>query len=78
MANLKKGTRYFEGRRPKCKGEGHEVSIREGPEESTLRTEEVGSQKVCINVGHIAEDSCGPVLVDADWHGLLPGDLQRY
>ena len=35
-----------------------EVSIREGPEELTLRTEEVGSKKkkACINVDHIAED----------------------
>ena len=30
--------------------------MREGPEEWTLRAAEVGSQKACINVDHIAED----------------------
>ena len=44
-----------------------EGSIREGPEELTLRAEEVGSQNACINVGHIAEDRWRPPLVDADW-----------
>ena len=38
------------------------------PEELTLRAEEVGTQKSCMNVGHIAEDRWGPPLVDADWH----------
>ena len=54
------------------------MSIREGPEELTLRAEEAGSQKACINVGHIAEDRWGPPLVDADFACLMPGDLQRY
>ena len=39
-------------------------------EELTLRTEEVGSQKSCINVDHIAHDRWGPPLVDADWHAF--------
>ena len=47
-----------------------EASIREGPEELTLRAEEVGSQKSCINVDHTAEDRWGPPLVDADWHAF--------
>ena len=36
----------------------------------TLRTEDVGSKKACINVDHIAEDICGPPLVDADWRAF--------
>ena len=36
------------------------MSITEGPEELTLRVEEVCSQKACINVGHTAEDRWGP------------------
>ena len=68
VGDLKKGTRSFEVRR--CEEEGHEVSIREGPEELTLRTEEVRSKKSCINVDHIAQDRWGPPLVDADWHAF--------
>ena len=47
-----------------------EASIWGGSEELTLRAEEVGSQKSCINVDHIAEDRWGPPLVDADWHAF--------
>ena len=46
------------------------VSIREGPEQLTLTTEEVESQKSCINVDHIAQDRWRPRLVDADWHAF--------
>ena len=44
VSHLKKGTRSFEVRRPKCE---------EGRPE-TLRAEEVGFQKSCINVDHVA------------------------
>ena len=44
--------------------------MRQGPEELTLRAEEVGFQKACINVDHIAEDNWGPPLVDAGWHAF--------
>ena len=47
-----------------------EEAIREGPEELTLRAEEVDSQQACFNVGHIAEDRWRPPLVDADWHAF--------
>ena len=67
VSRLNKGMRPFEVRRPKFKEECPEASVREGPEELMLRAEEVGSQKSCINVGHIA-DRWGPPLVDADWH----------
>ena len=59
VGDLKKGTRSFEVRRPKCEEDGHEVSITEGSEELMLRTEEVRSKKSCINVGHIAQDRWG-------------------
>ena len=36
----------------------------------TQRAEEVGSQKSCINVDHMAEDRWGPPLVDAEWHAF--------
>ena len=41
-----------------------------GPEELTLRAEEVSAKKACINVGHIAQDRWRPPLVDADWHAF--------
>ena len=62
------GFRHFQCEGQSSKRECHEVSIREGPEELTLRAEEVGSQRLCIKVDHIAEDRWGPPLVDADWH----------
>ena len=62
-----RGPFRYEGRKSKV---GPEVSIREGPEELTLRTEEVGSQKSCINVDHIAQDRWRPPVVHADWHAF--------
>ena len=67
---LKEGTRSFEVRRPRFEEGGPEVPIREGPEELTLRTEEVGARKACINVDHIAQDRWRLLLVDADWHAF--------
>ena len=55
VGQLSEGTRPFQVRTPKFKEGCVEEAIREGPEESTLRAEE-GSQKACMNVGHIAED----------------------
>ena len=37
--------------------------VRESPEELTFRAEEVGAQKSCINVDHIAKERCGPPTV---------------
>ena len=53
---MREGSRSFEVRRPKCEEGEAEVLIREGPEEVTLRAEEVGTQKSCINVDHIAQE----------------------
>ena len=64
VGHLVEGIRLFEVRRPKFEEEW--PSIREFPEELTLRTEGVGSQKSCMNVDHIAEDRWGPPSVDAD------------
>ena len=64
--HLNEGIRSFEVRGPKFKGVYSEASIRKGSEELTLRAEEVGSQKACINVGHIAEYRWRPPVVDAD------------
>ena len=68
VGHLRKGSRSFEVRRPRCEEGSPEVLVREGPEELTLRAEEVGTQKSCINVDHIAHDWWGLLLVDADWH----------
>ena len=46
------------------------MSVREGPEELTLRAEEVGTQKSCINDDHVAQERWGPPLADADWHAF--------
>ena len=70
VGHLKEGTRPFEVRRPELEEGCPEVSIREGPGELTLRTEEVGSKKACINVDHIVENRSGPPLVDTDWHAF--------
>ena len=68
--HLKEGFRPFEVRRPKFKEGCPEASIREGPEELTLRTDEVGARKTCINVDHFAKDRWGLLLVDADWQAF--------
>ena len=52
---LNEGTRPFEVRRPKF-------------EEEVLRTEESGLPEIVHQRRHVAEDWCGPPLVDADWH----------
>ena len=77
VGHLKEGTRFYGVGRPKFEEGCPEASIREGPEELTPRAEEVGSQKACINVDHIAEDRWGPPLVDADWHAFCQAIYKR-
>ena len=60
----------FEVRRPKGEEGYPEVPVRESPDEMTLRAEEVGTWKSCINVDHIAKGRWGLLLVDADWHAF--------
>ena len=62
VGHLKEGTRFlrYEGQSlkkvaPRCRS----VTV---PEELTLRTEEVASQKSCINVDHIALGEMGSAL----------------
>ena len=70
MGHLREGTRSFEVRRPTCEECSPEASIREGPKKLTLRAEEVGTQKSCTNVDHVAQENWRPPLVDADWHAF--------
>ena len=46
------------------------MTVRESPDELTLRAEEVGTWKTYINVDHIAKERWGPPLVDTDWHAF--------
>ena len=43
------------------------VLVRERPDELTLRADEVGTWKSCVNVDHIAKDH---PLVDVDWRAF--------
>ena len=46
------------------------MTIRESPDELTLRAEEVVMWKSYINVNHIEKERCGPPLVVYDWHAF--------
>ena len=46
------------------------MTVRDSPDELTLRAQEVGTCKSYINVDHIAKERWGPPLVDADWHAI--------
>ena len=66
---LNKGTGKFRVRRPK----GSEscpavtaVTVRQSPDELTLRAEELGTWKFFINVDHVAKERCCLLLVDYD------------
>ena len=50
----------FEVRRPKVPEGCPEVTVRESPDELTLRAEDVGTLKTYINVNHIEEERWGP------------------
>ena len=42
------------------------MTVRESPDELTLRAEEVRTSKALTNVDHIEQERWGPPLVDAD------------
>ena len=42
------------------------MTVRESPDELTLRAEEVNTSKALIDVNHIELEKWGPLLVDAD------------
>ena len=67
VGHLREGLGSFKVRRPKGEEGYPEVTVRESPDELTLRAEEVGTWKSYINVDHIAKERLGPPLVDADW-----------
>ena len=49
---LTEGISAFWIKKPKFEAESPDAIVREGPEESTLRAEEVGTPKSCININH--------------------------
>ena len=50
---LRRGTGTFEVRKPQVPEGGSDVTVRESPDELTLRAEEVNTSKALINVNHI-------------------------
>ena len=54
------------------------MTVRESPDELTLRAKEVGAWKSYINVDHIENERWGPPLVDYDWYAFLSGVVQRH
>ena len=55
VGHLRKGLRSFKVRRRTAEEGYPEVPVRESPDELTLRAEEVGTWKLCINVDHSAK-----------------------
>ena len=74
VGHLREGLGPFEVRRPKGSEGYPEVTVRESPEELTLRAEEVRSVKAYVNVDHIARERLvrplPPPLVDYDGHAF--------
>ena len=50
VGHLREGWRFFKERSPKGQEGYPEMTVRESPDELTLRAEEVGTRKSCINV----------------------------
>ena len=46
------------------------MTVRESPDELTLRAEEVGTWKSYINVDPTAKERWGPHWVETDWHAF--------
>ena len=57
---LNQGRGIFNVRRPKVPEGCQEVTVKESPEELTLRAAEVGTVKAYVNVDHIARERWGP------------------
>ena len=70
VGSSSRGTRTFQARKPKVPEVCPEVTVRESPDELTLRAEEVETSKALINVNHIEPERSGPPLVDADWYAF--------
>ena len=52
------------------------MPVRESPDELTLRADEVGTWKWCINVDHIAKERWCPPVVDYDWYAFCQALFQ--
>ena len=59
VGHLREGLGSFKVRRPKGEESSPEVLVRESPDELTLRADEVGTWKSCINVDHICKGEVG-------------------
>ena len=70
VRHLSEGLGTFKVRRPKGSEGFPEVTVRESPDELTLRAEEVGTRESYINVDHIEKERWGPPVVDTDWHAF--------
>ena len=46
------------------------MTVRESPDELTLRAVDVGTWKSHINVDHMEKERWGPPLVETDWHAF--------
>ena len=64
---LDRGMGTCKVRKPKVPEGCQEVTVRESPDELTLRAEEVGTLKAYINVDHIEKERWCLPLVDYDW-----------
>ena len=60
----------FKVRRPKGSEGYPDATVRESPDELTLRTEEVGTWKSYSNVDHMEKERWALSLVDTDWHAF--------
>ena len=56
VGHLNEGLGSFKERRPKGQEGYPQVTVRESPDELTLRADEVGTWKSCINVDHIPKE----------------------
>ena len=67
---LNEGLGKLNVRRPKGSEGYPEATVRESPDELTLRAEEVGTWKSYIKVDHMERERWSPPLVVHDWHAF--------
>ena len=67
---MNQGRGTLKVRKPKVPEGCQEVTVRESPEELTLRAKEVGTVKAHVNVDHIARERWALPIVDYDWHAF--------
>ena len=77
VGQLREGFRPSRLGGPNFEDECPEAIIRDGPDELTLRAEEFGAQRSCINIDHIDPNRWEPPLVDAV-ACFVPKHLQGY